>query len=88
MQVYTWTVSARARAKLFQNGGSQAVRLPKSCRFPDDQDEVVVERVGRTIVLSCADEWSDDFRQCLGAWKDDIPRPSQGEIAELEDPFG
>jgi len=23
----------RARAKLFQNGGSQAVRLPKECRF-------------------------------------------------------
>ncbi len=29
-------------AKIFSNGGSQAVRLPKSCRF--DQDEVLVNR--------------------------------------------
>jgi hypothetical protein len=34
------------RAKLFRNGGSQAVRLPKDCRFPDDQSEVVVRKVG------------------------------------------
>lgn len=27
-------------AKIFSNGGSQAVRLPKNCRF--DQDEVLV----------------------------------------------
>ncbi len=31
------------RAKLFQNGGSQAVRLPKDCRF-ESQGEVSVRR--------------------------------------------
>jgi antitoxin VapB len=36
-------------AKLFANGRSQAVRLPKSCRF--DGDEVFVKRIGQAVVL-------------------------------------
>jgi virulence-associated protein VagC len=42
------------RAKIFQNGGSQAVRLPKSCRFGDDQEEVIVRRVGNQVILEPA----------------------------------
>ena len=34
-------------AKLFMNGKSQAVRLPKSCRFPGD--EVAVKKVGDKV---------------------------------------
>ncbi len=37
------------RAKLFRNGSSQAVRLPKSCRF--DGNEVYVKKVGSAVVL-------------------------------------
>ena len=44
------------RAKLFQNGGSQAVRLPKGWRFTA-QCEVLVRREGRRIILEVADEW-------------------------------
>ena len=36
-------------AKIFSNGGSQAVRLPKNCRFEDD--EVLVNRIGDVVVL-------------------------------------
>jgi antitoxin VapB len=36
-------------AKLFINGGSQAVRLPKEFRF--EGEEVTVRRLGRGIVL-------------------------------------
>ena len=61
------------RAKIFQNGGSQAVRLPKSCRFDDDQVEVLARRVGKQVILEPADEWSPEFLACLGAWKEDIP---------------
>jgi antitoxin VapB len=73
----------RARAKLFQNGGSQAVRLPKECRFPDDQKEVVVRREGRRVILEPVDEWPAAFRACLGAWADDIPRPPRIPLEEL-----
>jgi antitoxin VapB len=39
-----------AKAKLFQHGRSQAVRLPKEFRF--DGTEVYVRRVGGDVVLS------------------------------------
>ena len=73
-----------ARAKLFQNGGSQAVRLPRDCRFPEDQREVGVRKEGRRIVLEPLDEWPAEFRACLGAWSGEIPRPKQGKP---RDPF-
>jgi antitoxin VapB len=85
MEVYTLTMSERA--KLFRNGGSQAVRLPKSCRFPDDQDEVIVHRVGKQVVLELADEWPKEFLDCLGAWKEDIPRPQAKGISHKKSPF-
>lgn len=37
------------KAKLFMNGRSQAVRLPKGFRF--EGDEVLVKRVGDAVVL-------------------------------------
>jgi antitoxin VapB len=40
---------ARATAKLFQHGGSQAVRLPKAFRF--EGTEVTVRRDGEAVIL-------------------------------------
>jgi antitoxin VapB len=74
------------RAKLFRNGGSQAVRLPKECRF-STQGEVLVRREGHRVILEAADEWSDEFRACLGAWHGKIPRPKQKRVRDLRDPF-
>lgn len=74
------------RAKLFKNGGSQAVRLPKECRFPATE-EVLVRREGRRVILEAADEWPDRFRACLGAWPERIPRPQQQRLSDLRDPF-
>ncbi len=75
------------RAKIFRNGGSQAVRLPKSCRFSDDQDEVIVRRVGKQVILEPNDEWSPEFLACLGAWNEDIPRPSKRRVGSRTNPF-
>ena len=75
-----------SRAKLFQNGGSQAVRLPKTCRFPEDLDEVVVRR-GARVILEPVDEWPAAFLRCLGAWTEDIERPRSQRVRDLKDPF-
>jgi antitoxin VapB len=75
------------RAKLFKNGGSQAVRLPKDCRFPDDQSEVVVRKVGRHVVLEPVDEWPAEFLACLGAWDEAIQRPKDHSVNRLRDPL-
>ena len=37
------------QAKLFQNGQSQAVRLPKEFRF--EGDRVAIKRMGKAVVL-------------------------------------
>jgi len=75
------------RAKIFTNGGSQAVRLPKSVRFPDDQREVLVRRVGRRVILEPADEWTPEFLETLGAWKEPIERPKSRPVSKKKDPF-
>ena len=74
------------RAKLFQNGGSQAVRLPKACRFVP-QREVFVRREGRRVILEPADEWSVEFRACLGSVAEPIPRPKQAKVTQLRNSF-
>lgn len=38
-----------ATAKVFKNGASQAVRLPKECRFA--ANEVCVKRLGSAVLL-------------------------------------
>ncbi len=74
------------RAKVFQNGGSQAVRLPKAYRF-GSQREVLVRREGRRVILEPADEWSDEFRSCLGSISENIPRLRQEKITSLRKHF-
>jgi len=39
------------------------------------------------VILEPADEWTDAFRACLGAWRQPIRRPSQRPIRETRDPF-
>jgi antitoxin VapB len=63
------------RAKVFQSGGSQAVKLPKEYQLP--AGEVLVRREGRRVILEPVDEWPASFRACLGAWHEEIPRPKQ-----------
>ena len=66
-------------AKVFANGGSQAVRLPKNCRF--QEDEVLVNRIGSVVILmpksdpwkammSSLDLFTEDF---LAGGVEDVP---------------
>jgi antitoxin VapB len=85
MGVYTFTMSGRA--KIFTNGGSQAVRLPKSVRFPTSQREVIARRSGKRVILEPADEWSPEFLLSLGSWNEEIERPRQRPIGTKKDPW-
>jgi len=84
--VYTSRMSS-SRAKIFQNGGSQAIRLPKDFRFPEGQDEVVVRRDGLRVILEPVDAWPQAFMDCLGKWSEEIDRPKQSRLGALKDPF-
>ena len=57
-------------AKLFKNGRSQAVRLPKEFRF--DGTQVFIKKVGNTVVLiPDQDSWQTLF-DSLGQFSDDF----------------
>ena len=81
-------MASKYRAKLFWTGGSQAVRLPRECRFPRDAAEVIARRDGDRIVLEPSDEWPQAVLECIGRLTDDLPRLDQTPIAESRDPFG
>ena len=57
-------------AKLFTSGRSQAVRLPKECRFTGT--EVGVKRVGEMVVLYPQERADDLFYSSLGNFTDDF----------------
>lgn len=79
-------------AKLFQHGGSQAVRLPKAFRF--EGTEVVIERRGKEVVLKprgrpqlktlhdVARYMREKFPQ--GADFPDIERPQKQQVRDLK----
>ena len=70
-------------AKLFQNGQSQAVRLPKECRFAGQ--EVYVKKMGSVVMLYPVDKTWETFLEGLEGFTDDFfahGRPPQGEQQE------
>ena len=57
-------------AKLFENGRSQAVRLPKECRFQGN--EVAVNKIGNMVILMPADDPWAGFTESLSLFTDDF----------------
>ena len=69
-------------AKLFENGRSQAVRLPKEYRFQGD--EVMVNKIGDVVLLMPKeDKWSG-FLSALNLFSDDFMEEGRGETAGQE----
>jgi antitoxin VapB len=67
---------ATKRAKVFQTGRSQAVRLPKEFRF--DGDTVLIRRKGSAVILE-PDGWPDGYARSFAGIPDDFERAPQGE---------
>ncbi len=75
------------KAKLFTNGRSQAVRLPKEFRFKGDS--VNIRRVGKAVVLFSDEESWDILFDALEHFTPDFMADgrNQPDIQEREDPF-
>ena len=63
-------------AKIFKNGRSQAVRLPKEFRF--DGDQVFVHKQGDKVILSEMEPGWDEFFDSVSVFSEDF-------LAERED---
>ena len=59
-----------ATAKLFENGRSQAVRLPKEYRF--EGSEVNINKIGEAVILLPKDNKWDGFIKSLSMFSDDF----------------
>ncbi len=57
-------------AKIFMNGQSQAVRLPKECRF--DDDAVQVKKIGDLVILFPKKSAGQIFEDSLAGFPDDF----------------
>jgi antitoxin VapB len=65
-------------AKLFKNGKSQAVRLPKQFKFQGT--EVYIKRIGRNVILMPKDDPWESLISSLNDFSDDF-------MAKREQPF-
>ena len=73
-------------AKLFRNGQSQAVRLPKEFRF--EGEEVFIKKAGNTVVLIPANNSWDTLFNSLAKFSDDfMAERNQPEQQVREDLF-
>ena len=60
-------------AKVFENGRSQAVRLPKQCRF--QTDEVHVNKIGDIVMLIPKDSKWQGLLHSLDLFSEDFMEP-------------
>jgi antitoxin VapB len=67
-------------AKVFRNGKSQAVRLPKKFRFAGD--EVYIKKIGDTVVLIPPEDPWGSFLKSLDKFSEDFL--SQREQPKME----
>ena len=73
-------------AKLFENGQSQAVRLPKAFRFQGDK--VYIKKLGNAVILlPYQDSWLSLF-DSLDQFSSDFMEDRQQPEQEREDLFG
>ncbi|MDD7643523.1 MAG: type II toxin-antitoxin system VapB family antitoxin [bacterium] len=69
-------------AKVFENGRSQAVRLPKECRF--NTDEVAVNKIGDIVLLMPkTSKWSS-FMQAIDMFSEDFMNEERTSGKEQE----
>ena len=57
-------------AKVFKNGGSQVIRLPKECRI--SSDEVMVNKIGDIVILLPKQNKWDSFMRAVDLFSDDF----------------
>ena len=69
-------------AKLFTNGSSQAVRLPKEFRF--NGTEVYVQKVGSSVILVPKDKAWETFMEGINEFTDDYLEKAEKRPANMQ----
>ena len=69
-------------AKLFMNGRSQAVRLPKECQFHGE--DVFIQKVGNAVLLFPKEKSWETFLSGLHGFSDDFKEEGREQTAAQE----
>ena len=69
-------------AKIFENGRSQAVRLPKKFRF--NVDEVIVQQLGDAVLLVPKESLWNTFMDGLNCFTSDIFEDGRDQCVQEE----
>jgi antitoxin VapB len=69
-------------ARLFVNGRSQAVRLPKECQFQGEN--VYIQKVGEAVILFPVDKEWEIFLHGLNSFSDDYLTEGRDQEANQE----
>ncbi len=64
-------------AKVFENGRSQAIRLPKECRF--SSDEVMVNKIGDIVILLPKKSKWESFMKAIDMFSEDFMEDGRAE---------
>ncbi len=70
-------------AKIFENGRSQAVRLPKKFRFTED--EIYIQNLGNAVLLVPKNELWQTFLEGLHSFSDDFMEGGREEVYRERD---
>lgn len=65
-------------ARVFENGRSQAVRLPKECRF--NGEEVAVNKIGDIVMLMPKENKWSGFLSSLSLFSDDFMSDGRDQL--------
>lgn len=69
-------------AKIFKNGRSQAVRLPKDFQFAGD--EVLIQKHGDAVILIPREKAWDVFMEGINEFTDDFFNEGRGQGEQQE----
>ena len=72
-------------AKIFENGRSQAVRLPKEFRF--DNTEVVISKIGDIVMLIPMENKWESFVQAIDMFSDDFMAEGRDDSVQERETF-
>ena len=70
-------------AKIFANGRSQAVRLPKEYRF--DESDVFIKKIGDVVMLIPRNKVWKTFRNSFSKFSDDLLLERETELPQERD---
>ena len=78
-------MGAERHVRIFKNGRSRAIRIPKEFDFPGD--EAIIRKEGERIVIEPIEDRVAKLRALLARWRSEGPIDDDDNPFDFDDPF-